>query len=195
MLDSETLSVEVRNTVPRRVVVWRMIRDLLRYPDRVNENAARLVAAGVVVLVVVYLLTGSWAALAFLTYGFVARVIAGPTLSPWAQVVNRLLVPWLSIPAKPVPGPPKRFAQGVGAVLSIGAVVALAAGFDALAAGLVALIGFAATLESVVGFCIGCWMFARLMDTGLVPESVCEACSNLQLQARSEPIGNESASG
>jgi hypothetical protein len=195
MLDSGTLSLEVWNTVPRRVVVWRMVRDLLRYPDRVNENAARLVAAGVVVLVVVYLLTGSWAALAFLTYGFVVRVIAGPTLSPWAQVVNRLLVPWLSIRAKPVPGPPKRFAQGIGAVLSIGAVVALAAGFDALAAGLVALIGVAATLESVVGFCVGCWMFARLMDMGLVPESVCEACGNLQLQARSEPIGNESASG
>jgi hypothetical protein len=172
-----------------------MVRNLLRYPDRVNENAARLVAAGVVVLVVVYLLTGSWVALAFLTYGFVARVLAGSTLSPWALVVNRLLVPWLSIPVKPVPGPSKRFAQGIGAVLSVGAVGAHAAGFDLLAAGLVALIGVAAILESVFGFCVGCWMFARLMDMGLVPESVCEACNNLQLQAQTEPIGTESSSG
>jgi hypothetical protein len=33
------------------------------------------------------------------------------------------------------------------------------------------------------------------MDMGLVPESVCEACNNLQLQVQSEPIGTESSSG
>jgi hypothetical protein len=147
----------------------------------VNENAARLIAAGVVALVATYLITGNGPVLVVLAYGFVARVLTGPTLSPWAQVVNRVLVPWLSIPTKPVPGPPKRFAQGIGAVLSVGAAVAHAAGFDALAAGLVAMIGIAATLESVFGFCLGCWIFARLMDAGFVPASVCEACNNLSL--------------
>jgi vacuolar-type H+-ATPase subunit I/STV1 len=170
-----------------------MLRNLLRYPDPVNENAARLVAAGVVVLVAGYLLTGSWVVLALLTYGFVARVLSGPTFSPWAQVVNRFLVPWLSIPSKPVPGPPKRFAQGIGAVLSVGAAVAHVAGFDLLAAVLVVLIGIAATLESVFGFCVGCWIFARLMDVGLVPASVCEVCNNLPLRGHDAALNTESS--
>ena len=186
---------EVRNSLPGCVVVRRMLRNLLRYPDPVNENAARVVAAGVVVLVAGYVLTGSWVVLGILTYGFVARVLTGPTLSPWSQVVNRLLVPWFSIPAKLVPGPPKRFAQGIGALLSVGAVVAHASGFDLLAVGLVVLIGIAATLESVFGFCVGCWIFARLMDVGLVPASVCEACNNLPLWGRNESVGTESSSG
>ena len=148
-----------------------------------NENAARLIAAGVVALAVGYLVTGSVAVLGILAFGFVVRVLAGPTLSPLAQIVNRLVIPWLSIPAKPVPGPPKRFAQGIGATLAVGAVVARLGGFEPVALILVALIGIAATLESVFAFCIGCRIFAGLMAVGLVPSSVCEACNDLQFSA------------
>lgn len=162
-------------------VANRVFGSLFRYPDPVNENAARLVAAGVVVLSVVYLLSESWIVLGFLAYGFVARVLTGPTLSPLAQIVNRLLVPRMSMPAKFVPGPPKRFAQGIGAVLSVGALVAQLVGFPALAILLVAAIGLAASLESVLAVCIGCRIFARLMAAGLVPASVCEACNGLSL--------------
>jgi len=159
----------------------RVPRNLFRYPDPVNENAARLIAAGVVALAVGYLITESRVVLGILAFGFVARVLTGPTLSPLAQIVNRLLVPRFSIPVKLVPGPPKRFAQGIGAVLSVGAVAAHLAGFDPMAAVLVAAVGVAATLESVFGFCIGCWIFARLMAVGLVPASVCEKCNDLSL--------------
>ena len=177
------------------VVVERMLRSLFRYPDQVNENAARLIAAGVVALVVAYLFSGSWIVLGFLAYGFVARVLTGPTLSPLAQIVNTLLVPRLSIPAKLVPGPPKRFAQGMGAVLSVGAVAAKLGGFDPLASVLVAAIGIAAILESVFAFCVGCWIFARLMAAGLVPASVCEACTNLSIAGRDEHLSTDSSIG
>jgi hypothetical protein len=169
------------NGVAESVVIDLVFRSLFRYPGLVNENAARLVAAGVVALVVVYLFSGSWIVLGFLAYGFVARVLTGPTLSPLAQIVNTLLVPRLSIPAKLVPGPPKRFAQGIGAVLSVGAVAAQLGGLDPLAYLLVTAIGVAAILESVFAFCVGCWIFARLMAIGLVPASVCEACNDLSL--------------
>ena len=112
------------------MVVVRVFRNLFRYPDPVNENAARLIAAGVVALAVAYLLSGSWVVIGFLAYGFVARVLTGPTLSPLAQIVNTLLVPLLSVPAKLVPGPPKRFAQGIGATLAVGAVIARMAGLE-----------------------------------------------------------------
>jgi len=174
------------NGVAESVVVILVFRSLFRYPDPVNENAARLVAAGVVVLAFAYLLSGSWVVLGFLTYGFVARVLTGPTLSPLAQIVNTVLVPRLSVPAKLVPGPPKRFAQGIGATLAVGALIARLAGLEPMALILVALIGVAATLESVFAFCIGCRIFAGLMAVGLVPASVCEACNNLSIAGRDE---------
>ena len=37
----------------------------------------------------------------------------------------------------------------------------------------------AAGLESIFAVCLGCQVFALLMRTGLVPESVCLECSNL----------------
>ena len=44
---------------------------------------------------------------------------------------------------------------------------------------LVAAIAVAATLESVLAICLGCKVFAVLMRVGLIPESVCEECSDL----------------
>jgi hypothetical protein len=118
-----------------------------------------------------------------LAYGFVARVAAGPTLSPLGRLATRVVVPALPIPPRPVDGPPKRFAQGIGALLSVTAMLAhFAFGATTLALALVALITVAATLESVFGFCVGCKVFALLIRAGLVPGSVCAACSDLSLR-------------
>ncbi|HVX17254.1 MAG TPA: DUF4395 domain-containing protein [Acidimicrobiales bacterium] len=159
---------------------------LFSFPDPVNEVAARTVAGGVVLLTVATLITRSPWLLAVLAAGFVARVLTGPTLSPLGQVATRVVAPGLdrSGLARPklVPGPPKRFAQGIGATLSVGAVIAYFAGVPIVAWVLVALITAAAALESVFAFCLGCAIFAKLMAAGIVPESVCEACNNLQLR-------------
>src|SRR6185369_16323142 len=117
--------------------------------------SARLVAAGVVVMAVATLVFDQPWLLAVIAYGFVARVLTGPTLSPLGQLVTRVLTPNLPFAAKPVPGPPKRFAQGIGAVLSVTAAV-LALGFGQVTAGyvLLGLVIVAATLESVFAFCV-----------------------------------------
>jgi hypothetical protein len=147
-----------------------------RFPDPVNEVAARLVAAGVVAMAAA-VLAGWWWVLVPLTYGFLARVAAGPRLSPLGLLVTRVVVPRLSIPPRPVPGPPKRFAQGIGAVFSLGASLAhFAFGADLVARVLLAGLVFAAALEAALGFCLGCWLFARLMRLGLIPASVCARC-------------------
>jgi hypothetical protein len=156
-----------------------MLSDRFRYPSTINENAARLIAGAVVLLALTYLASASGVVLAFLAYGFAARVIGGSAYSPLALFVNRVLVPWWSIPSKPVPSPPKRFAQGIGAVLSVGALFAHFGGLAILSAGLVGAIAVAATLESVFAYCIGCRIFAVLMNLGVVPDSVCEACRDL----------------
>ena len=156
------------------------MRRLFSFPNPVNEVSARLVAGGVVLLTLVILVGGQTWAIGLLAYGFVARVLTGPTLSPLGQFVTRVLTPNLPFTEKLVAGPPKRFAQGVGATLSVTAAV-LHFGFGATTAALVlvAMITAAATLESVFAFCLGCTMFAGLMKAGIIPESVCEDCNNI----------------
>ncbi len=156
------------------------MRKLFTFPNPVNEVSARLVAGGVVLLTLLIVVGGQTWAIGLLAYGFVARVLTGPTLSPLGQFVTRVLTPALPFEEKLVAGPPKRFAQGVGATLSVSAAV-LHFGFGATTAALVlvAMITVAATLESVFAFCLGCTMFAGLMRLGVIPESVCEDCNNI----------------
>ena len=42
-----------------------------------------------------------------------------------------------------------------------------------------AILTVAASLEAFAGFCLGCWMFARLMRLGVIPEDVCEECNDI----------------
>ncbi|HUP71565.1 MAG TPA: DUF4395 domain-containing protein [Acidimicrobiales bacterium] len=150
------------------------------FPDPVNEVSARLVAAGVVAQgVVIVGLDQPWL-IAVLAFGFVARVLAGPRFSPLGQFVTRVLTPRLPFRAKYVPGPPKRFAQAIGAALSVAAAVLhFVVGATTAAYVLVGMIIVAATLESALGFCVGCAIFGLLMRSGVIPASVCERCNNL----------------
>lgn len=142
-----------------------------------------MVAAGVVVMAAIILFAGQTWLVAVLAYGFVARVLTGPTLSPLGRVVTDVITPRLPFAARPTAGPPKRFAQGIGATLSTAAVIAhFGFGSATVANVLVAMILVAASLEAFVGFCLGCTIFRGLMRLGVIPESACEACNNLQLR-------------
>src|SRR5215510_7387375 len=94
---------------------------LISFPNPVDEISARLVASGVVVMTVLALAFDQPWLTAVLAYGFVARVLAGPTLSPLGLLVTKVVRPRLSIAPRLVAGPPKRFAQGIGAVLTVSA--------------------------------------------------------------------------
>jgi len=159
-------------------------KTLFSFPNPVNEVSARLVAGGVVVMALVTIVFDQpWLTLV-LAYGFVARVLTGPTLSPLGQLVTRVITPRLGLRPKLVAGPPKRFAQGVGVAFSVTAAV-LAVGFDLRGAAYVVLglLVVAATLESVFAYCLGCKVFALLMRAGVIPEEVCERCNNISLPA------------
>lgn len=170
------------------------MRKLFEFPNPVNEVSARLVAGGVVLLTLVILLGGQTWAIGLLAYGFVARVLTGPTLSPLGQLVTRVITPALPVEPKMVAGPPKRFAQGVGATLSVAAALAhFGFGATGLALVLVAMITVAATLEAVFAFCLGCQMFALLMKAGVVPESVCLECANVGERLRQQAEAQASA--
>jgi hypothetical protein len=153
------------------------------FPNPVNEYAARTVAAGVLVMAVAAIAFQQPWILIPLAYGFWARVLSGPTLSPLGQLATRVIAPRLHRPPKMVAGPPKRFAQAIGALFSTTALV-LWFGFGQATAAwvVVGLLAIAATLESVFGICLGCIAFGYLMKAGIIPEEVCEACSDIGLR-------------
>ena len=103
------------------------VRIAFEFPAQVNDTAARIIAGGVAAVAAVALLTGwLWLTL-LLTLGFALRVAFGPRWSPLGRLAGTVLAPRLGAP-RWVPGPPKRFAQGVGLALTGVATLALAAG-------------------------------------------------------------------
>ena len=162
---------------------------IIGFPDPVNEISARLVATGVVLMAVTTIAFDvRWLTLV-LAYGFIARVLTGPKLSPLGQLVTRVITPRLGLPARLVPGPPKRFAQGMGVAFSVTAAV-LTYGFDQFGAAQVVLgmLLVAASLEAFLGLCLGCKIFAIGMKLGWVPEEVCERCNDLWGNAKASPV-------
>jgi hypothetical protein len=153
---------------------------LISFPDPVNEISARLVATGVVLMVTTILAFRVAWLLPILAYGFVARVLTGPKLSPLGRLVTQGITPRLGRKARYVPGPPKRFAQGMGVAFSTTALV-LWLGFGQVGAAqiVLGLLLVAASLEAFVGLCLGCTAFGLLMRAGIIPEEVCERCNDL----------------
>ena len=151
-------------------------RNVFSFPNPVNEVAARVVAGMVVALSITIMLTGQSWLMFVLAYGFLARVATGPKLSPMGQLATRVIAPRLGDP-KPVPGPPKRFAQTVGLGFSLAALVLhFVVGSPVGANVVLAVLAIFASLEAFVGFCAGCFVFSYMMRWGWVPQSVCEEC-------------------
>ena len=154
------------------------VRAIFSFPNPVNEKAARVVAGVVLATVVVILLSGWYWLLIPLVYGFWARLLTGPTLSPLGWTAQNVIAPRLG-PKRPVPGPPKRFAQGMGAVMSTAALILAFAVSHGAADGVLIAFLPAAGLESIFGYCVGCKVFGLLMRAGIVPESVCAECADI----------------
>jgi len=155
------------------------LRRLFSFPNPVNEVSARLVAAGVVLMGLVSIAFDMKWLTVVLAYGFVARVLTGPSLSPLGQLVTRVVTPRLTVDANYVAGPPKRFAQGVGVLFSVSALILTLTGHWTAARVVLGLLVVAATLESVFAICLGCIAFGLLMKAGVVPAEVCERCNNI----------------
>ena len=155
------------------------VQQIFSFPNPVNETSARLVATGVVAMAALYLTTGSGLVLAVMTYGFWARVLTGPTLSPLGRLVTGLITPRLRFEHRFVSGPPKRFAQGIGAAFTTAASVAHFGGSTGLAVLAIGLLAAAASLEAFAGYCLGCAVYGRLIRLGLLPADDCPDCADI----------------
>lgn len=150
---------------------------LFGFPHPVNETSARVVAGGVVSMVTATITLDQPWILFPLTYGFAARLLTGPKLSPLGQIATRVVTPRLRVHHRFSPGPPKRLAQGMGLALSGSSLLLYyGIGRKRTAYGVLLALGLAAGLESVAGVCLACKMFPSLMRLGLVPPDTCEKC-------------------
>ena len=153
------------------------MRSLFSFPNPVNETSARTVAAVVAALAVVTVAFQQGWLVPVLAYGFVARALTGPTLSPLGLLATRVVMPRLPVTPRYTPGPPKRFAQTVGAVFTVTATLLwFVAGEHAAALVLVGVLAVFASLEAGLGLCLGCKTFFLGMRLGLVPAQICEEC-------------------
>ena len=156
------------------------MHELLAFPNPVNETSARVVAGVVAVLAVLTIAFQQGWLLPVLAYGFVARALTGPTLSPLGQLATRVVAPRLHVVHRYTPGPPKRFAQSVGAAFTVSATLLwFAAGEHVAALALVGILAGFASLEATFGLCLGCRAFYLGMRLGLVPAQVCEDCARM----------------
>ena len=148
---------------------------LFSFPSQVNEHAARLVAATVATAGLVAFFADLRWLVPVLALGFLLRVGWGPRFSLLARTAMAL-APRLWEPV-PVFGAPKRFAQGVGAVVTVAASVLLFTGLQTAGWALVGVLVVFASLEASVAFCMGCWVYARLQALGVFPPDACVDCA------------------
>jgi hypothetical protein len=152
------------------------VRSLFSFPDPVNETSARVVATGVVLEAVLFLLFREGWLLVPLVYGFAARVLTGPTLSPLGRLATRVITPRIRAEHRFVPGPPKRFAQGIGLAFTGAAAIAWVLGAPVVSYALIGLLVAAATLESVWAVCLGCIVYRFVWD--------CPECNDISERLR-----------
>jgi hypothetical protein len=153
------------------------------FPNPVNEKAARTVAAVVFATSIVALAMSAHWLLIPLAYGFWARVLTGPKLSPLGRFATSVAAPRLGEPVY-VPGPPKRFAQAMGAAMTTAALVLWIVGATTAVDVLLGALIVASGLESIFALCLGCQVFALLMRLGVIPDHVCAECNNIWARPR-----------
>lgn len=119
-------------------------------------------AVTTVVLAVALVLMGTTAStvlVAWQTIVFALGALVGLQAQPYGIVFRRLVRPRLSPPAELEDAAPPRFAQAVGLLFMVVALIALLAGATPVATVAVALALAAAFLNAAFNFCLGCEMY------------------------------------
>lgn len=155
------------------------------FPDLVNERKVRITAGIVVIVSFLIIITDQFWLAWFLALNYLLTVSAGPRFSPFARLADTFVLNRFHLKKKMIPGPPKRFAQLIGTLLSLTILFCFYYLENLiLAKSVVFLLLFFSTLESFVGFCAGCYIFGLMMRIGLIPAPVCEKCLNISKRSR-----------
>lgn len=94
---------------------------------------------------------------------FLAGVALGPGRTPYAAAYRRLVLPRIGRPRELEPEAPPRFAQGVGLVFALVALLGVAVGAPVVTLVATAMALGAAFLNAAFGFCLGCEVYLLLL--------------------------------
>ncbi|TMQ98319.1 DUF4395 domain-containing protein [Actinomadura soli] len=126
---------------------------------QVDPRGPRFGASVTTAVLVVVLVTGSWALLAAQAVVFAVATFLGLRYAPYGLLFKALIRPRLAPPRELEDAAPPRFAQGVGLAFALVGTVGYAAGITWLGIGATALALAAAFLNAAFGFCLGCEMY------------------------------------
>lgn len=87
----------------------------------------------------------------------------GPGRTPYAALYRTLVLPRVGRPRELEPAAPPRFAQGVGLVFAVVALIGVVSGATAVTLLATAAALGAAFLNAAFGFCLGCEMYLLLL--------------------------------
>ena len=129
---------------------------------KVNENKTRVIAFIVILVTVLFLITGKWWLMLFLALDFFLRAFKLNKYSLIDQVAS-IVVKLFSIKNIPVDRAPKRFAAKVGCFFASAIMIVDMLGNVPLANVLAYILILFAFLESVFAVCVGCYMYTFLL--------------------------------
>lgn len=143
---------------------------------QVDPRGPRFGAYVTTVVLVVVLVTGSWALLAAQAVVFAIATSLGLRYAPYGLVFKVLIRPRLAPPRELEDEAAPRFAQGIGFAFALLGTAGYATGTTWLGIGATALALAAAFLNAAFGFCLGCEMYplfrritAKVRSEGKVP--------------------------
>lgn len=134
---------------------------------QVDPRGLRFGATITALVLILVLVTGSWALLAAQAVVFVIGAAFGLRYAPYGLIYQRLVRPRLGAPRELEPEAPPRFAQGVGLAFVLVGVLGYASGITVLGMAATAAALVAAFLNAAFEFCLGCEMY--LLIRRIVP--------------------------
>jgi hypothetical protein len=136
--------------------------------DQWDNNTARIVAAQVLVLAMVTLViafsvsvTAAFIIDALLALDFAVRAFTEPRYSPLAAA-GRGISSALGLKKVMVDSAPKIFAARIGLAFTVVSGILLVFHMSLAGGVVLGILVICAFLESVFGFCLGCWMYSLL---------------------------------
>lgn len=131
--------------------------------DRVNENAVRITALFVVLLMGIYFITGFLVIPAFVAVDFYIRAFTKLKFSPLSWLSNQLIK---IVDVNPVwiDKGPKIFAARIGFLLTLTSALFGFLGFSVLSISIGSVLVVFAFLECGLNFCAGCWVYTYVVD-------------------------------
>jgi hypothetical protein len=126
---------------------------------QLNEPVIRIVAFEVALLLIAFVLTRQLVIPLFLLFDFYLRGWDMQRFSPLRWIAIQANHYLLQNRYKPVFAPPKLFAAKIGAVMNFAIIIAVVIAPPYFSLGLAIVVIFSALLESLAGFCMGCYVY------------------------------------